>query len=271
MEERWKKQWEQWNNGNNGNRWRNNGNSNRIFFFFGSKITEDGDCGHEIKRYLLLGRKTMTNRDSILKSRDKVLSSQSYGFSSSHDWMWELDSKESWAQKNWCFWTVVLEKILESPLDCKEIKPVHPKRKSVLNIHWKDWCWNTPILWPHDAKNWLTGKDTDAGKDWRQEQKGMTKEEMVRWHHWLDGHEFEQDSEVGDGQRSLMCYSSWGHNESDTTEWLNLTEENEDTDPKYGALIRSTPWWARSVLGVVLWGTDTLQYRTQSIVFFCLG
>ena len=125
MEERWKKQWKQW---NNGNKWRNNENNERFYFtFFGSKITEDGDCSHEIKRCLLLGRKAMPNLDSILKGRDKGLSSQSCGFSCSHVWIWELDSKESWAPKNWCFWTVVLEKALESPSDCKEIKPVNPK------------------------------------------------------------------------------------------------------------------------------------------------
>ena len=201
-----------------------------FYFIFGSKITEDGDCSHEIKRCLLLGRKAMTNLDSILKSRDRGLSSQSCGFSSSHVWMWELDSKDSWAQKNWCFWTVVLEKTLESPLDCTEIKPVNPKgNQSWIFIGRTDD--ETPILWPPDAKNWLTGKDTDAGKDWRQE-KGTTEDEMVRWHHWLDGHEFEQVSGVGDGQRSLACCSPWGNKESDATEQLNWTEGNEDTDPK---------------------------------------
>ena len=111
------------------NRWGNK-ETVTVFIFLGSKITADGDCSHEIKRYLLLRRKVMTNLESILKSRDitnKGLSSQSYGFSSSHVWMWELDHKESWALKNWCFWTVVLEKTLESPLVCKEIQPVYPK------------------------------------------------------------------------------------------------------------------------------------------------
>ena len=117
------------------------------FLFGGSKITTDGECSHEIKRRLLLGRKVMTNLDSILKKQrhyfaNKGLSSQSFGFSSSHVCMWELNYKDSWAPKNWCFWTVVLEKTLESPLDCKEIQPVHPNLKSVLNIHWKDWCWS---------------------------------------------------------------------------------------------------------------------------------
>ena len=123
--------------------------------FLDSKITAEGDCSHEIRWRLLLGRKAMTKLDSILKNRDitlptKVHLSQSYGFSSSHVWMWKLDHKESWVPKNWCFWTVVLEKTLESPLDCKEIQPV-PTRKSVLNIHWKDWWWswnsNTLATW----------------------------------------------------------------------------------------------------------------------------
>ena len=138
------------------------------FLFLGSKITADGDCSHEIKRRLLLGRKTMTNLDSILKSRDitlltKVPPSQSYGFSSSHVWMWDLDSKESWAPKNWCFWTVVLEKTLESPLDYKEIKPVHPKgNQSWIFIGRTDAEAETPIHWPPDVKNWFIWKDPDA-------------------------------------------------------------------------------------------------------------
>ena len=167
----------------------------RDFIFWGSKITADGDCSHEVKRRLLLGRKAMTNLVSILKSRDITLPtklSQSYGFSSSHVWMWELDYKESWALKNWCFWTVVLEKTLESPLDFKEIQPVHPKwNRSWIFIGRTDIEAEIPILWPHDAMNWLIGKDPDAGKDWRQEKKGATEDETVGWHHWLNGHEFE--------------------------------------------------------------------------------
>ena len=165
------------------------------FNFLGSKITADGDCRHEIKRCLLLGRRAMTNLDSILKSRhyfaNKGPSSQSYGFSTSHVWLCELDHKESWELKNRCFWTVVLEKTLESPLDCKEIQPVLPKgNQSWIFIGRTDAKAETPILWPPDAKNWLSGKDPDAGKDWRQE-KGMTEDEMVGWHHRLNGHEFE--------------------------------------------------------------------------------
>ena len=118
-------------------------------------------------------------------------SSRGYGFSSGHVWMWELDYKESWAPKNWCFWTVVLEKTLESPLDCKEIQPVHPKGdQSWVFIGRTDVEAETPVLWPPDAKSWLTGKDPDAGRDWGQEEKGMIEDEMAGWHHWLDGHEF---------------------------------------------------------------------------------
>ena len=122
---------------------------------------------------------------------NKGPSSQSYSFSSSHVWMWELDCEESWAQ-NWYFWTVVLEKTLESPLNCKEIQPVHHKgNQSWIFIGRTDAEVETPILWPPDAKNWLTRKDPDAGKDWRREEKGTTEDEMVGWHHWLNGHEFE--------------------------------------------------------------------------------
>ena len=122
---------------------------------------------------------------------NKGPSSQGYGFSSSHVWMWELDYKESWEPKNWCFWTVVLEKTLESPLDCKEIQPVHPKGNQLwIFIRRTDAEAETPILWPPDA-NWLIWKDSDAGKDWRQEKKGTTDDEMVGWHHRLNGHESE--------------------------------------------------------------------------------
>ena len=136
--------------------------------------------------------------------------------------MWELYHKESWAPKNWCFWAVVLEKTLESPLDSKEIKPGHPKgNHSWIFIRRTDAEAEVPILWPSDAKNWLIGKDPDTGKDLRQEENGMTKDEMVGWQHWLDGQEFEQAPGVGDEQGSLACCSPWGHKEWDTTEWLN--------------------------------------------------
>ena len=135
-------------------------------------------------------------RQHIKKQRhyfaNKGMSCQSYGFSSSHVWMWELDYNESWAPKNWCFWTVVLEKTLESPLDCKEIQPVHPKgNQCLIFIGRTDAEAETPILWPRDVKNWLLGKDFDSGKDWRQEEKGTTEDKMAGWHHRLSGHEFE--------------------------------------------------------------------------------
>ena len=166
-------------------------------------------------------------RQHIKKQRhhfaDKGPSSQSYGFFSSHVWMWQLHHKESWAPKNRCFWTVVLEKTLESPLDCKEIKPVNPKgNQSWIFIGRTDA--EAPILWPPHAKNWLIEKDPSSGKDWRQEQKGKTEDEMVGWHHRLDGHEFEQALGVGDGQEGSVYCSPWSRKESDMTEQLNWTE-----------------------------------------------
>ena len=143
-------------------------------------------------------------RQHIKKQRhyfaNKCPSSQSYDFSSSHASLWELNYKESWAPKNWCFWSVLLEKTLESPLDCKEIQSVYPKRNQPwMFIGRIDAEAETPIFWPPDVKNWLIWKDPDAGKEWRQEAKGMTEDEMVGWHHRLDGHEFEQAPGVGDG------------------------------------------------------------------------
>ena len=153
---------------------------------------------------------------------DKGLSSHSYGFFSSSVWMWELDYKESWVLKNWWFWTVVLEKTLESPLGCKEIQPIHPKGDQFWIFFGRTAAEaEAPILWPPDVKSWLIGKDPDAGKDWRWEEKGKTEDEMVGWHHWLNGHEFEQALGVGDGQGSLACCSPWGHKELYVTEWLN--------------------------------------------------
>ena len=168
-------------------------------------------------------------RQHITKKRyylaNKGPSSQNYGFSSSHIRMWELDYKESWVLKNWCFWTVVSEKVLESPLDSKEIQPVNPKgNQSWIFIVRTNAEAETLKFWPPDAKNWLIGKDPDAGKDWRQEEKGTTEDEMVGWHHWRYGDECEQAVGVGDGQRGLVCCSSWGHKELDMTEWLNWTQ-----------------------------------------------
>ena len=189
-----------------------------------SKITADCDCCQETKRRLLLGRKVMANIDSILKSRDITLPtkvhlwSQSYGFSSRHVWMWELDYKESWVPKNWCFWTVVLEKAFDSPLDSKEIKLVHPKgNQSWIFTERTDAEPETPIVWPPDEKNWLIWKDLEAGKDWWWEEKGMTEEEM------LDSITDSMDMSLsnlgaGEGLGVLVCCSPWVRKELDTTE-----------------------------------------------------
>ena len=165
--------------------------------------------------------------------------------------MWELDYKESWVLNNWCFWTVVLEKTLESPLG-KEIQSVHPKgNQSWILIGRTDGEAEAPILWLLDAKNWLIGKDPDAGKDSRQEEKGMTEDEMVRWHHWLDGHKFEQAPGVGDGQGSLACCSPWGCKESDMTERLNWTE-----------LIHWKDWcWSWSSKIVATWCEEPTHWK----------
>ena len=169
----------------------------------------------------------MTNLDSLLKSKDIALPTKvrivkamvfpvvMYGCES-----WTI--KESWLPKNWCFWTVVLEKTLESSLDCKEIKLVNPKgNQSWIFTGRTDTEAEAPILWPPDAKSWLIWKDPDAGKDCRQGEKGTTGDEMVGWYHQLNGHEFEQAPRDGEGQGSLACCSPWGHKESDTTERLN--------------------------------------------------
>ena len=207
------KQWKQW----------------QTLYLGGSKIIADGDCSQEMKRRLPPGRKVMTNLDSIFKSRDitlptKVHFSQSYSFSSGRVWMWELDYKESWALKNWCFWTVVLEKTLESLLDCKEIQPVHPKGdQSSVFIGRTDVEAETPNIlatWceelTHLKRPWCWerlragGEGDDRGWDgW--------------WHHQFNGHEFGWTPAVGDGQGGLACCGSWGHKELDTTERLNWT------------------------------------------------
>ena len=205
-----RKQWKQW----------------QTLFFWGSKITADGDCSHEIKRHLLLGRKAMTNLDSILKSRDIALPTKIclvkpmvfpvvvYGCES-----WTVNKAECQridAFELWCW------RRLKSPLDCKEIHPVHPKGdQSWVFIGRTDVEAETPILWPPDVKSWLIGKDLDAGKDWGQQEKGETEDEMVGWHHWLHGHEFEQAPGVGDGQGSQACCSPQGGRESDRTKQLN--------------------------------------------------
>ena len=177
-------------------------------------------------------------RQHIKKQRhyfaNKGLSSQGYGFSSGHVWMWELDYKESWAPENWCFWTVVLEKTLESPLDCKELQPVHPKGdQSWMFIGRTDVEAETPVLWPPDAKSWLIWKDPDAGRDWGQEEKRTTEDEIVGWHHWLNGHGFGWTPGIGDGQGCLAFCGSWGHQELDTTEWLNWTDDHKNDTKGY--------------------------------------
>ena len=199
------------------------------FILGGSKITVDGDCSHEIKRHLLLRKKGMTYLDSILKSRNITLSTN-FHLVKAMVFPVVMYGCESWTIKKaecqrtdafelWC-WRRLL-----SLLDCREIKPVNPKGS-------QSWIFigridaKAPIFWPPDAKNWLIEKDPGAGKDWRQEEKGMTEVEVVGWHHRLDGHEFEQALGVGDGQGSLECCSPRGRKESDTTEWLNWTELN---------------------------------------------
>ena len=178
------------------NRWGNNGNSDRLYF---------GGLQNHCRWWLQpWNQKTLASerksydqtRQHIEKQRQYFVnrgpSSQIYGFSCSHEWTWELDSKESWVPKNWCFWTGVLEKTLESPLDCKEIQPVHPKgNQSWILIGRTDAEAETPILWPPDVKSWLIGKDHDAGKDWRWEEKGTTEVELVGWHHQFVGCKFE--------------------------------------------------------------------------------
>ena len=190
-------------------------------------------------RHLLLGSKVMTNLDSTLKKQkhyfaNKGPSSQGYGFSCGHVWMCELDCEEGRVPKNWCFWTVVLEKTLESPLDCKEIQPVHPKGdQSWVFIGRTDAEAEAPILLPPDAKGWLIGKDPDAGKDWGQEEKGMTEYKMVGWHHWLNEHEFERIPETAKDREACSPWvaKSWTWLRDWTTittksykQWLVLPE-----------------------------------------------
>ena len=209
----------------------------RDFIFLGSKITVDCDCSHEIS-FLPWKKSYGQPRQHIKKQRhyfaNKGTSSQSYVFSISHIWMWELDYKASWMLKTWYFWTVVLEKTLESLLAWKEIQPIHPKgNQPRIFIGRTGTAAETQILWPPDVKNWLLGKDPDAGKDWRWEEKVTTEDEMVGRYHWLDEHEFEQASGVDDGQGSLACCSPWGGNESDMTKWLNWTELKTFVMKKY--------------------------------------
>ena len=204
---------------------------------------QDCDCSHEIKRCFLLRRKAMINLDSMLKSRAITLPTKvrivkamvfpvvRYGYK-----RWTI--KKSWVQKNWCFWTVVLEKTLESPLDCKEIQPVHSGGDQPWDFFGRnDVKAETPVLWPPHGKRWLIGKDFEAGRDWGQEEKGTTEDEIAGWHHSLYGHESEWTPGVGDGQGGLVCCDSWGCRKSDTTERLNWTE------PLTNAISKMTEWF----------------------------
>ena len=168
--------------------------------FLGSKITADGDCGREVMTLAPYDQPRQHIKKQRRSFADKGAYSQNCGFSSRHAWMWDLDHKESWVLKNWCFWTVVLKKTFESPLDSKEIKPDSPKGN-------QSWIFIERLMLKlklqYFAKNWLIRKDPEARKNWRQEEKGMTEDEMVGWHHQLDGHESEQAPGVGDGQGSL--------------------------------------------------------------------
>ena len=187
------------------NRWGNDGNSGWLYLPWAPKALQMVLAAMDLKDFAPWKKTYDQPRQHIKKQRHRFAhkgpSSQGYGLSSGHVWMWGLDCEESWALKNWCFWTVVLEKTLESPLDCKEIHPVHPKGDpSWVFIGKTDAEAETPILWPPHVKNWLIRKDPDAGKDWRQEEKGTTEDEMVGWHHPLNGLEFEQALGVGEGQ-----------------------------------------------------------------------
>ena len=216
------------------NRWENNGN--RDFFVGGSKITVDGDYSHEIKTLAPWKKSYDQPRQHIEEERhyfaNRSPSSQSYGFSNSHAWIWELDCKEGWVPKNWCFWTVVLEKTLESPLDCKEIKPVHPKGNQLwIFIGRTDAEAGAPILWPPDEKNWLIRKDPDAGQDRRQEEKGTTEDETIGWHYWLNGCEFQQTPGDSEGQ-GAWCTASVESQSLTTIWWLNRTTTTRPPKPR---------------------------------------
>ena len=195
--------------------------------------------------------------------------------------MWELDYKDSWAPKNSCFWTVVLEKTLESPLDSKKIKPVSPKRnQSWIFIGRTDAEAETPILWPPDVKNWLTGKDPDAGKDWRWEEKGTTEDETVGWHHWLDGHEFQQALGVGDGQGSLVAAVhgvekswTWLRDWTELNKWnIQLEECRRQKQVKHAAGFQAlfkkfNAYRLQVIFKMVTFASEAEQTLSQAISF----
>ena len=218
------------------------------FILLGSKITGDGDCSHEIKRCLPLGRKAVANLDSILKTRDTTLPTKvclvkafvspvvMYGCES-----WTTKKAEH--QRTDAF-KLVLEKTLESPLDSKEIKPVNPKgNQSWIFIGRTDAEAEVPILWPSDVKSWLIGNDSDARKYWRQEEKRTTEDKMVGWHYWFNGHEFEQTPGDGEGQGSLECCSPCGHKKSDMPEWFNNNNLGTVKQKKCIDRVRYEGWW----------------------------
>ena len=212
------------------NRWGKSGSSDR-FYFVSSKITAGSDCSHEIKRLASWKKTCSKHKRRIKKQRhyfaDNGPSSQSYGFSSSRVWMWEVDHKESWVPKNWWFQVAMLKKPFESPLDNKEIKPVNPKEnQSWVVVGRTDAEAEVPILWPPNAKCQFIGKDLDAGKDCGQEENGATEDELVGWHLRLNEHEFEQTPGDSKGQGSLASCSSWGHKELDMTYRLNNNNNN---------------------------------------------
>ena len=213
------------------------------FLILGSKITAYGCCSHEIRRWLILGRKVMTNIDSVLKSRDITLTtqvcySQDCDLHGSQAWFCELDCKEGRTPKNWCLQTVALEKTLESPLDCKEIKPVNLKGyQSWMLIGRTDTETEAPGFGPPEVNSRLIGKVPDAGKGWGPKEKRASEDEMAGWHHRCDGHEFEQTSGNSEGQGGLACCSPWCHKESDMNGWLN-------NNSKFGGIGNWNIFWA---------------------------
>ena len=199
------------------NKWGNSINSVRLSFG-GLQNHCRWWLQEEIKRCLLFGRKVMTNLDSILKSRDitfptkvRLVKAMVFPMAMYVCESWAVKKERLWMPKNRCFWTVVLEKTLESPLDCKEIQPVHSEGDQPWDFFGvNDADAETPVLWPPHAKSWLIGKDADAGRDWGQEEKGTTEDEMAGWHHRLDGRESEWTPGIGDGQGGLVCCDPWG-------------------------------------------------------------